>query len=356
MAFPPRFPRHVAPSGPHLARIPAAAALLLLGLVLAACTAPPPPPAPPPQTQPEPEPEGPTAEELASQRQAEIRQARAERARLINATARSNEASEDGNLRSYFARAESGLIARGKLRRDRDPKDAPITAESLSNDFIQIALRDEYGRDGQRLIADHHNAPVRRWQTPVRMQIEWGPSSDIATQRRDRAEIAAFSARLAQASGHDVRLTGSKGNFPILILSEDERRDIAPRLQRLVPGIPSGDVAALRDLASGNFCTVFAYSRGASSIYVNAVALIRAELPPRLRSSCIHEELAQGMGLANDSPTARPSIFNDDEEFALLTRHDELLLQMLYDPRLRPGMTEAEARPIVQTIAAEMLP
>ena len=60
------------------------------------------------------------------------------------------------------------------------------------------------------------------------------------------------------------------------------------------------------------------------------------------------------MGLANDSPAARPSVFNDDEEFALLTRHDELLLRMLYDPRLRPGMTEAEARPIITDIATEL--
>ena len=85
------------------------------------------------------------------------------------------------------------------------------------------------------------------------------------------------------------------------------------------------------------------------------MAVIRAELPPLLRTSCIHEELAQGMGLANDSPGARPSIFNDDEEFALLTRHDELLLRILYDPRLRPGMSEAEAAPIVRRIATELL-
>ena len=85
-----------------------------------------------------------------------------------------------------------------------------------------------------------------------------------------------------------------------------------------------------------------------------AVALIRAEHPPLLRSACIHEELAQGMGLANDSPQARPSIFNDDEEFGLLTRHDELLLEMLYDPRLRTGMTLEEAEPVVRTIAREL--
>jgi hypothetical protein len=100
---------------------------------------------------------------------------------------------------------------------------------------------------------------------------------------------------------------------------------------------------------------VFAYSQNAEQRYARAIALIRAELPPLLRRSCLHEELAQGMGLANDSPAARPSIFNDDEEFAELTRHDELLLQILYDPRLAPGMTEAEALPIVRVIAAELL-
>ncbi len=57
----------------------------------------------------------------------------------------------------------------------------------------------------------------------------------------------------------------------------------------------------------------------------------------------------------SDSPTARPSIFNDDEEFALLTRHDELLLRILYDRRLQPGMTKAQAVPIVRQIAAELL-
>ena len=68
------------------------------------------------------------------------------------------------------------------------------------------------------------------------------------------------------------------------------------------------------------------------------------------------EELAQSLGLVNDWPRARPSIFNDNEEFALLTRQDELMLKMLYDARLRPGMSEAEARPIVEQIAAELMP
>ena len=61
------------------------------------------------------------------------------------------------------------------------------------------------------------------------------------------------------------------------------------------------------------------------------------------------------MGLTNDSPAARPSIFNDDDEFALLTTHDEMLLAMLYDNRLSIGISAEQARPIVRQMAREQL-
>ena len=75
-----------------------------------------------------------------------------------------------------------------------------------------------------------------------------------------------------------------------------------------------------------------------------------------LRSSCIHEELKQTLGLMNDDPDVRPSIFNDDQEFALLTEHDEILLRILYDRRLRPGMQADEARPLLPEIISEIRP
>ncbi|MDP5306138.1 DUF2927 domain-containing protein [Paracoccus spongiarum] len=329
-------------------------ALLGLIVLLAACAdrpaieAVPPPMRPTPAVAP---PAGPTQEEL--------RRARASRNRITNAAAADAQSSglgPDAAQSAHYRAVERGLLAQGRLRRDRVPLDAPITADRLASDFIQIALRDEYSRSGDRLLPGAQDAPLRRWRDPVRFQLEFGQSSDTALQRIYRGEIAAFAARLQRVTGHPVGLTGNGGNFLVLILSDSERKSIGQRLGTLIPDLPAQDVAALSALDRDNLCTVFAYSRGSGTDYVRAVALLRAELPPLLRSSCIHEELAQGMGLANDSPTARPSIFNDDEEFALLTRHDELLLQILYDPRLRPGMTEAEAIPIVREIAAELLP
>lgn len=328
-------------------------ALPLLALMaLTACqqaeTAPPPVPA----ERPLPRPEGDTPS------QAELRAARAERNRATNeaaAAALTKASAVSTQQRDSYARAEQALRAQGRLRRDRVPLDAPIDVDTLTRNFVAIALRDEYGRGGMQSGAAGAPAPLRRWQDPVRLQLEFGATTDVATRRLYRVEVGQFAARLAEATGHSVQTTDRGGNFVVMVLSDDERRAIGPRLAQLVPGIPPGDIAVMQALDKDNFCTVFAYSQGSAPVYSRAVALIRAELPPLLQSSCIHEEIAQGMGLANDSPQARPSIFNDDEEFALLTRHDELLLRILYDRRLRPGMSAAEAEPVVRQIASELL-
>lgn len=284
--------------------------------------------------------------------QAQLQKRRADEARSRNAQPTGPASAA---VARYLQQVERSLLSRGLLRRDRSPSDIAITADSLTRDFIEIALFDEYTREGDNLVARARPANLRRWRDDVRMQIVFGDSIDTATRTRDTAMVAGFAARLSETSGHPVRMTGSNGNFTVLVLSEEERRAMAPRLAKLVPDMPASDIHALRDLNAQNYCAVFSYSRGNSPVYTQAVALIRAELPERLRLSCIHEELAQGMGLANDSPHARPSIFNDDEEFALLTLHDEMLLKILYDPRLKPGMTAAEARPIVHRIATELV-
>src|SRR5690606_4406072 len=196
---------------------------------------------------------------------------------------------------------------------------------------------------------------LRRWQRPVRVGVEFGASIPAGQRVTDRANVAAYVARLARVSRHDVRMDDSAPNYTVMFLNEDERRAIGPRLAQLVPGIDRLALRAVETMPPSTFCVVFAFSKGNGAEYERAIAIIRGEHPELLRLSCIHEELAQGLGLANDSPTARPSIFNDDEEFGLLTRQDELMLRILYDPRLRPGMTLAEARPIVEVIARELL-
>jgi hypothetical protein len=187
------------------------------------------------------------------------------------------------------------------------------------------------------------------------MELRFGASVSPEQEALDRASASAFAARLSRLTGVPITLVEDGGNFHVAFLSEDDREAFEPQLRDIIPSISPSSVRTFVNLPRSTLCLAFAFSTGEGSDYSQAFVLIRAEHPELLRTACIHEELAQAMGLANDSPNARPSIFNDNEEFGRLTRHDELLLRMLYDPRLRTGMTAEEATPIVQTIAGELV-
>ncbi len=259
-------------------------------------------------------------------------------------------------LEAYYARVEDGLVSRGLLRTDGGGPDTPFSADDLVRNFERIALFEEYATVGGRIVAAQTESQIHKWMSPVRLELSIGPDVPEEKARRDREEVGRYAARLARVSGHPVGMVASGGNFHVLILTEAERRAFGPRLRELIPGISMAAVETVTNMSRQNYCLVFALDRGGSGVYSQAVAVIRAEHPDLLRLSCLQEEIAQGLGLSNDSPMARPSVFNDDEEFGLLTTHDEYLLRILYDPRIEPGMNADEAVPIARTIARELLP
>jgi hypothetical protein len=262
---------------------------------------------------------------------------------------------ESAALKVYYQRLQNDLITQGLLRSDGGGSDTPFTDTMLARNFVRIALFDEYVTDGDFLRAQATESRLRRWDQPIRMSVEFGPSVTADRRSKDRASVAAYAARLSRVSGVPISMTDNNANYHVLFLSEDDRAGYETRLRELVPGIGGSSLRAIMNLPRDQLCIVIAFSEGGSASYAKAVAVIRAEHPTLLTTSCIHEELSQGLGLANDSPQARPSIFNDDEEFGLLTRHDELLLKMLYDKRFKTGMSAAEAAPIARVIAKELL-
>lgn len=257
---------------------------------------------------------------------------------------------------THFAQLEADLLNRGLLRRDGGGPDTPWGPRDLAENFVRIALHDEYVTDGGRLVARQTPAPLRRWNAPIRIGLRFGDSIPEDQRAKDRATVGALVDRLARSSGHSIRLSEQNPNYWVYVVAEDERREKGQEWASLFPGLEASDLAAATDMELTTFCMVLAISEGSSPVYSGALAVIRSELPERLRTSCFHEEIAQGLGLANDHYQARPSIFNDDEEFATLTKLDEQLLRILYDRRLAPGMREAEVRPLLSAIVGEVLP
>jgi hypothetical protein len=57
---------------------------------------------------------------------------------------------------------------------------------------------------------------------------------------------------------------------------------------------------------------------------------------------CAYEELLQALGAINDDRSVPWTMFNDDAQMGFFDVYDQYLLNILYDPRVRPGMTKAE--------------
>lgn len=259
-------------------------------------------------------------------------------------------------IESHFTRLENQLLTQGLLRTDGGGPDSRFTRRDLVDNFIHIALYDEYVLSGGRLIARQTPSKLRRWREPVRFGVHFGNGIPATQREKDRTSVNGFARRLSRASGHPVSVTTGNANFLVLFLNEDEREEFAPRLRQIMPSLSARDAASVLSMPRHTLCHVFAWDPDDTGIYKRAVAVIRGEHPDLTRLSCIHEELAQGLGLANDYRDARPSIFNDDEEFGLLTTHDELLLRILYDPRLTPGTGPEEARPVVEQVVNDLIP
>lgn len=261
---------------------------------------------------------------------------------------------ESRALALFYARLQQRLQQQGLLRQDIG-RNVAYSKDDLARNFERIALFSEYAQVGGRFVARQTQAELRRWEQPVRIQLHFGASVPDEMRRADRLRIHTYVSRLRRATGHSIRVVSSGGNYHLFVTSVDEQRALGPKIKAVEPALSDATIHEITSLRRSTYCAVYASSASdRPNSYVSAIAFVRAEHPDLFRQSCYHEEIAQGLGLANDNPRVRPSIFNDDEEFALLTRHDEILLKMLYDRRLRVGMDAAEARPIIAQIAAEI--
>jgi hypothetical protein len=62
---------------------------------------------------------------------------------------------------------------------------------------------------------------------------------------------------------------------------------------------------------------------------------------------CAYEELLQALGAINDDRSVPWTMFNDDVQMGFFDVYDQYLLNILYDPRVRPGMTKEEVNALL---------
>ncbi len=67
---------------------------------------------------------------------------------------------------------------------------------------------------------------------------------------------------------------------------------------------------------------------------------------------CAYEELLQALGVINDDSSVPWTMFNDNVRMGFFDVYDQYLLNILYDPRIRPGMSKGD----LDKLLPEVLP
>jgi hypothetical protein len=69
---------------------------------------------------------------------------------------------------------------------------------------------------------------------------------------------------------------------------------------------------------------------------------------------CAYEELLQSLGPINDTSTVPWTMFNDHVSMGYFDVYDQYIMNVLYDPRIRAGMTVAEVRAVLPDVLADV--
>lgn len=129
-------------------------------------------------------------------------------------------------------------------------------------------------------------------------------------------------------------------NFEIFVVDRSQYRDV---VRRDIYEDPSADVPG-RCLVR-----VVSDSRGIK----RSAAVIVSDEGEFLFRRCLVEEVLQGLGPMNDDVKLSHSVFNDQSRHSRFTVFDQLILNMLYDKRVRPGMSAKQVDPILPIVARD---
>jgi Protein of unknown function (DUF2927) len=69
---------------------------------------------------------------------------------------------------------------------------------------------------------------------------------------------------------------------------------------------------------------------------------------------CAYEELLQSLGPINDTSSVPWTMFNDNVSMGFFDVYDQYILNVLYDPRIKAGMTVAEVKAVLPEVLADV--
>jgi len=229
-----------------------------------------------------------------------------------------------------------------------------IAAETLNPDIAQRRATERRSFADAEIIdgffkvtfgAEFHVAGgvdrIRKYDGPVRVFIDNRATPDRTHQVENA--IADIKSRIRNL---DIAMTAQRDDANMIVSLVNDR-DLA-RMIRAIYGI---DRARRIQRTLEPQC-LSGFRKDENSRILRSDVIITADAGDFVFYDCVYEEVLQALGPINDDTTVPWSMFNDDVQMGFFDLYDQYLLNILYDTRIRPGMTRAE----VQALLPEVLP
>jgi hypothetical protein len=204
--------------------------------------------------------------------------------------------------------------------------------EEITDGFFKIAFHAELqvGAPAER---------VRKYDEPVRIFVVSKGEPDR------RPEIAAIVDDIRARVNHlDVAITNDRAaaNFTVTLVAE---RDLTPTIRSLY-----GSDRAKRIQKSLSPQCLSGIGKDSRYRIRRAEVILPVDAGEFVFYDCAYEELLQALGAINDDRSVPWTMFNDDVQMGFFDVYDQYLLNILYDPRIRPGMTKNEVNALLPDV------
>jgi hypothetical protein len=207
-----------------------------------------------------------------------------------------------------------------------------FTNDEIRDGFFKIAFRAEFQLDTPV-------ERVRKFDQPVRIFVV---SKGLPDRR---SEIASIVADIQARVNHlDVAITNDRlaANFIIRLVAE---RDLGRTIRSLY-----GSDKARRIQRSLDPQCLSGIGKDRHYRIRRAEVILPVDAGEFTFYDCAYEELLQALGAINDDRSVPWTMFNDDVQMGFFDVYDQYLLNILYDPRIRPGMTKQDVSGILPEV------
>jgi hypothetical protein len=230
-----------------------------------------------------------------------------------------------GGFGNLSARAENPEIASRRAAERTD-----FTNDEIREGFFKIAF-------GAELQIDTPADRVRKFDEPVRIFVEGAPDR--------RRELAGVVADIRSRINHlDIAITNDRraANFTVRLVPER-------RLKATIRALYGNDRAKQIQRALNPQC-LSGIGKDERFRIRRAEVILPIDAGDFTFYDCAYEELLQALGAINDDASVPWTMFNDDVQMGFFDVYDQYLLNILYDPRIQPGMTRDEVDAVLPDI------